>query len=143
MTCNEKDDNQGKASPALRDVFDRFVAEHAKYAYFLLAAAAAAIAYALDKILEGQRHQLDCIAGLAVALWMTSFWVGCERIKKMLVGLHSPVADKKGIHYHEIAGNSGSTAKYQYWWFIAGVIAYGLWVLATYILTAGSTTLTC
>ena len=38
-----------------RDVFGAFTREHSKYIYFLLAAAAAAIGYALDQIGSAKR----------------------------------------------------------------------------------------
>ena len=81
------------ATAARLQTFAIFATEHSKYAYFLLAIAAAAIVYTLDKVLEEPRHPVDCFAFVAVVLWGTSFALGCERVKRLLVGLYKPIAE--------------------------------------------------
>ena len=122
------------ATAARLETFAIFAAEHSKYAYFLLAVAAAAIVYALDKVLEEPRHPVDCLAFAAVVLWGTSFAMGCERVKRLLVGLYKPIAEpsENPLSLGEIAREAGSSAKTQYYLFVGGVIAYATWALVTY-----------
>ena len=176
------------ATAARLQTFAIFATEHSKYAYFLLAVAAAAIVYTLDKVLaargetpatferrcipperrcssvaygqyapssrlvrraphrsrchagfhhgllEEPRHPVDCFAFVAVVLWGTSFAMGCERVKRLLVGLYKPIAEpsENPLSLGEMAREAGSSAKTQYYLFVGGVVAYAAWVLVTY-----------
>jgi hypothetical protein len=62
------------------EVYRQLTAAQDKYVYFLLAAAGAAIAFALSQT-QGAKLSLSQIPlGLAVALWGVSFFFGCRRI---------------------------------------------------------------
>jgi hypothetical protein len=49
-----------------------------KYAYYLLAIAAAAVAYAMERTTNVTIHWTDSLLGLAVLCWALSFWAGCR-----------------------------------------------------------------
>ena len=117
-----------------RDVFGAFTREHSKYIYFLLAAAAAAIGYALDQIGERQALAIqDGLFGLAVALWVLSFREGCQRLTLMLAGLYD-VGRMESVEAGAAVEAAGSSAKRQLRLFMYGVLLYAVWVLAHLIL---------
>ena len=69
------------------ELYKMIIEEETKYAYYLLAIAASAIAYSIEKTTG---KNFDCtlvIAGLAVLSWAGSFYVGCKNricnIKKL------------------------------------------------------------
>ncbi len=117
-----------------RDIFGAFAREHSKYIYFLLAAAAAATGYALDQFGEDRTLTLrDALVGLAVALWMLSFWIGCQRLILMLAGLHK-VGKGESPNVGAAMDAAGSSAKGQLRWFLFGTLSYAVWILANLIL---------
>ena len=132
LTDTEQDTTRSSGTAPRRLIFSTFVVEHSKFAYFLLAATAAAIVYALDNVMEEPHHRWDCLAFGAVILWMLSFGLGWWRIKNMLVKLYKPLAGKQKISLGDITQEAGTTADYQFWTFVGGIVAYGLWVLASY-----------
>ena len=129
-----QEDATRPATAARLQTFAIFATEHSKYAYFLLAVAAAAIVYTLDKVLEEPRHPVDCFAFVAVVLWGASFGMGCERVKRLLVGLYKPIAEpsENPLSLGEMAREAGSSARIQYYLFVGGVVAYAAWALVTY-----------
>lgn len=48
-----------------------------KYVYFLLAVAAAAIAYAMERTTNATLSGTDLLLAIAIACWGGSFWAGC------------------------------------------------------------------
>ena len=82
--------------------------------------------------MEEPHHRRDCLAFGAVILWMLSFGLGWWRIKNMLVKLYEPLAEKQKISLGEITQEAGTTADYQFWTFVGGIVVYGSWVLASY-----------
>ena len=132
LTDTEQDTIRPSGTAPRRLIFSTFVVEHSKFAYFLLAVTAAAIVYALDNVMETPHHRWDCLAFVAVILWMLSFGLGWWRIKNMLVKLYEPLAQKQQISLGDITQEAGTTADYQFWTFVGGIVFYGSWVLASY-----------
>lgn len=60
-----------------------------KYVYFLLAAVAAAIAYAMERTASLPIRSHDWILSIACGLWIVSFWAGCKNRMRRLDNVHS------------------------------------------------------
>jgi hypothetical protein len=144
-------------SEAQREVFRVLRESQSKYTYFLLAAAGAAIGFALT---QTQGEGLACSQvplGFAVFLWGSSFFCGCRHLAyvnstlyansallKIESGQHPEVgnhpeymqAASEGIR-QAIGQNSETANRLGHWQFrtlIAGAIFYVLWhVLEMYL----------
>ena len=116
-----------------RDIFGTFAREHSKYIYFLLAAATAATGYALNRFGENRTlAPLDVLVGLAVAFWIRSFWIGCQRLISMLAGLHE-VGTRDSPTIGDAIDAAGSSARGQLRWFVFGTVSYAAWVMTDLI----------
>jgi hypothetical protein len=138
------------ADDGIRDLWLQHRSGQDKYAYFLLAAAASAVAFAIQKT-EG--HILDwsmAPVGLAVMCWGSSFYCGCkavEWIQTSLYANYSLLQLGRGVHPdqprhpHEleaaqsgvrqaIDSNTRAAAKYSKWQFrllIIGALGFIGW----------------
>ncbi|MCR6663809.1 MAG: hypothetical protein NVV60_11875 [Luteimonas sp.] len=121
-----------------------------KYTYFLLAAAGAAMGYALQK-LDGLALSWDVSLGLiAVAFWLASFLCGCKRISWVHSSIYANYALlqlQHGLHPEQpphpqalqaamagtqsaIKRNAGTARIYyrlQFWLLALGVVAFIAW----------------
>lgn len=52
-----------------------------KYAYFLLAAAGASVAFSMQRTAGSPLSYFSILFGLAVLCWGVSFWCGCQRLR--------------------------------------------------------------
>jgi hypothetical protein len=141
------------------EVYKQHRAEQDKYTYFLLAAAAAAIGFAVQKT-EGLRFSWWLLpVALATASWGISFFFGCKNLLWAQTGLaanYNLLQLRKGVHPEQpqqpegaqaaIAGvktamrSSGEKSRlYAVWQFrtlIAGAVLFIVWrVLEMYRLT--------
>lgn len=140
------------SSEAQREVFRVLRESQSKYTYFLLAAAGAAIGFALT---QTQDESLACSQlplGIAVFLWGISFFCGCRHLAyvnstlyantvllKIESGQHPAVgnhpqyiqATSEGVR-QAIEQNSESANRLGHWQFrflIAGAVFYVIWHL--------------
>jgi hypothetical protein len=136
--------------PELHELHRQYTDSQSKYVYFLLAAAGAALGYALQK-LEGLALSWDvALALVAIGCWLVSFLCGCKRITwtqstmyanftllQLQYGLHPeqpPTAQHtqaavSGVRT-AIERNSNSASTYytlQFWFLAAGVLAFIAW----------------
>jgi len=137
---------------SLLEIYRQLRTHQEKYIYFILATAASAIAYALNRA-EGRSLTLILIPwGIALTLWGLSFYFGCrhlDRVEKIIT------LNIKGIEIGagrnpDFGNNSVSIAntmkevkeiialetkkayllvKLQFWFFVAGILAYIFWQL--------------
>jgi len=143
----------------LLEVYRQFRTSQEKYIYFLLAADASAIAYALNRA-EGRSLSLFLIPwGIALLFWGLSFYFGCMHIMYLTSNLFANVnlievqqgehpdagqhpqvinAAAKGIQSAMEYNDDKATlfGRLNFILFIAGVIAYIVWqVLIMYLST--------
>jgi len=135
--------------PELHELHRQYSDSQSKYVYFLLAAAGAAMGYALQK-LDGLPLSWQAAPGLlAVGCWLISFFCGCKRITwtqstmyanfallQMQYGLHPEQppphlahAAMSGVR-KAIENNSNSASRYyrsQFWFLALGVAAFIAW----------------
>jgi hypothetical protein len=142
-----------------KEVYQQFRTSQDKYAYFLLAAAGAAIGFALTQT-QGKPLSLTQLPlGIAVICWGLSFYYGCRFVEyitsslyanfdllKVQDGIHPDVgmnpelisAASEGIR-DALKNNSKEThrlANLQFQLLISGAIMYIIWhVVEMYILT--------
>ena len=121
-----------------------------KYVYFMLAASASAIAYALNRA-QDRSLSLSLIPwGVALVLWGLSFYFGCINLAYVNSTLYANIeliriqrgthpkagnnpeiveAASKGVSL-AIESNSDKANRFghlQFWFFILGVMAYVVW----------------
>lgn len=143
----------------LLEIYRQLRITQEKYIYFLLAADASAIAYALNRA-EGKELTLYLIPwGISLALWGLSFFFGCKHIMFVssnlfanaeLIKIQKGEHPKAGTHPQRIEAasegiisamesNNDKASLYghlQFILFIAGIIAYIVWqLLDMYIYT--------
>jgi hypothetical protein len=81
-----------------------------KYTYFLLAAAASALAFAIQKTESCTVSWELALAGLAAVAWGTSFYCGCQQIvwvQTSLYANHSLLELKAGKHRDQPSSHEG------------------------------------
>src|SRR5581483_9506778 len=121
-----------------------------KYAYFLLAAAGAAIAFAVNQTHDAKLSWTQLPLGLSVVCWGVSFFFGCLHLQygsavlfnnAEMLRMQSGAHPKVGSHPEYIAvasqtmreimeeqSNSSSRyAKSQFWLLLIGAVFYLLW----------------
>jgi hypothetical protein len=132
------------------EIFRHHVAAQDKYTYFLLAAAGAAIALALQKTELLPLSWPVAICGVAVLLWGLSFYCGCRNLSwvkscmhansgllQLQEGIHPEQPDHPQLVMAAISGvrealerSSNKAAFYYKWQFrllLGGAIAYICW----------------
>ena len=68
------------STEGMKTLYSAHLTSQEKYVYFLLAAAASGIAFAVQKTNDAVLSWQLCVLGAAVALWGASFYCGCRRI---------------------------------------------------------------
>jgi hypothetical protein len=134
----------------LLEVYRQQRTHQEKYVYFILAAAASAIAYALNRAQDRSLTMLLVPWGLALLLWGLSFYFGCRHLNKVdtifyqnIEGLKIEAGRNPKIGNHpasvavameefmKITAHKSERAhllaKLQFWFFVAGVLAYIAW----------------
>jgi hypothetical protein len=76
----------------LRSLHSSHLQSQEKYTYFLLAAAASAIAFAVQKTADAVLTWQLCVLGVAVVCWSASFYCGCKRLQWVQVTLYANYA---------------------------------------------------
>jgi hypothetical protein len=123
-----------------------------QYVYFLLAAAASAIAYALNRAEDRALTLILIPWGIALILWGLSFYFGCRHLNKIDTIIFQNIEGIKieagrnpkigsrpdviAIALEEFKKATASESKIahllaslQFWFFIAGILAYVIWQL--------------
>ncbi|MES9873135.1 MAG: hypothetical protein ABW146_08490 [Candidatus Sedimenticola sp. 6PFRAG7] len=125
-----------------------------KYVYFLLAVAASAIGFSVQKTTGSGFLWQQLPLGLAVGCWSLSFFFGCRHIKSTQIALaanlnylkvvSSPENHESEIEYNEAldfhinemqrsGGKARSTEQLQFGFLVAGFCLFLLWhLLAMY-----------
>lgn len=140
-------------SDVSRYLHEQTTAAQAKYAYFLLAAAASAIAVVVNQTREATLAYLQLPLGAAVLCWILSFWFGCRRIGSMTAALRANTAmvlvqsrehpdipnhpeawqialDETRKAANDHASDAGKNANKQFRYLVAGAVFYLLWHVA-------------
>lgn len=114
-----------------RDIFGAYEREHARYIYFLLASAAAAIGFALSQLLASSSPHWCILAAhvLPLACWAVSFRIGCQRLRQWLVALYRAVKSH-AEGFPDVVGDGSSSARCQLGWLFAGMVLYAALVFA-------------
>ena len=146
-------------SDARTEVYRAYNEGHDKYIYFLLAAAGAAIAFAVTQTAAATLTLDKIPLGLAIACWGLSFFAGCRQIQRNQDILHQNyqfLRMQDGIHpefppypqlVHAIAEDlekrskqSGKWGAWQFRFLITGAVFYITWhVFEMYLRTPPST----
>jgi hypothetical protein len=136
----------------LLEVYRQQRTHQEKYIYFILAAAASAIAYALNRAQDRSLTLILIPWGIALMLWGLSFYFGCRHLNQIdtimfqnIEGLkiEAGINPKIGNHPAAIAvavaefekimaaesKKAHLLARLQFWLFVAGVVAYIVWQL--------------
>ncbi len=145
------------ADDYLVEAYRQLRASQEKYVYFMLAASASAIAYALNRAQDRSLSTILIPWGLALLLWGLSFYFGCiylAYVNSTLFANVELIKVQKGIHPEAgthpqiieaasdgirsaIESNSKKASRLgnsQFWFFILGVLAYIAWqILEMYI----------
>jgi hypothetical protein len=144
----------------LIEVYRRLNASQEKYVYFMLAASASAIAYALNRAQDRSLSTILIPWGLALLFWGLSFYFGCIHlayVNSTLFANFELIRVQKGMHPEAgthpqiieaasdgirsaIESNSKKANRQghlQFWFFILGVLAYITWqILEMYVRSA-------
>jgi len=128
-----------------------------KYIYFILAAAASAIAYALNRAQDRSLTPILIPWGIALLLWGLSFYFGCRHLNKVdtifyqnIEGLkieagrnpkigNNPAVVAVAIEeFVKVTARESEIAhilaRLQFWFFVAGALAYITWqVIEMYV----------
>ena len=130
-----------------------------KYTYFLLAAAGAAIAFAVTQSATATLSWSKLALGLAVLSWAMSFYAGCRQIvdvTNVMRANYDLLRVEEGLHpqfpnhpqvvevlteaTQEMADKTGRWGAWQFRLLVLGAIAYVLWhVLEMALRTPGMT----
>ena len=109
-----------------------------QYVHLLLAASAAAIAFAVNQTRDAQLELSHLPLGVAVALWGASFYLGCRHLQSVNSGLaanslllQSPgdSPDREGLR-QAVVENSNRSSKTANWAFrllVAGAVCFVAW----------------
>ncbi|MGA0531487.1 hypothetical protein [Hansschlegelia sp. KR7-227] len=62
-------------------IYAQFRGSQEKYAYFMLAASGACIAFAITRTQGDTLNYLHAIVGIGVLSWATSFYCGCQHLR--------------------------------------------------------------
>jgi hypothetical protein len=143
----------------LLEIYRQLRTSQEKYIYFMLAGAASAIAYALNRAQDKPLTLLLIPWGLALVLWGLSFFCGCRYLMYSMSMLYSDatmIQIKNGEHpaigtnfklaqaasegIREALSDNIKKAKrlalLEIWFFIGGILAYVVWqLLEMYIRT--------
>lgn len=87
-----------------RMLFQEIKESQSKYTYFLLAAAAASIAYALNHTQSVNLAWIQLPVGISVLLWAASFYYGCSHlalVSSTMYANYNLIRVQKGKH-HEV-----------------------------------------
>jgi hypothetical protein len=138
------------SDPELLEFYKQHRAGQDKYAYFLLAVVASAIAFTVNKTTGLKVTCTDIPLGFAVACWGLSFYFGCKYIEWCQTAIYSNFSLlqlKKGVHPQQpqhtqemdaaIRGvtsalesnssNAGKYSKLQFNFAIAGALMFLIW----------------
>jgi hypothetical protein len=136
----------------LLEVYQQQRTHQDKYIYFILAAAASAIAYALNRAQDRLLTPILIPWGIALAFWGLSFYFGCRHQNKIgtimfqnieglkieagrnpEIGNHPTAIAVAVAEFVKITASESVKAhllsRLQFWFFVAGVIAYIVWQL--------------
>jgi hypothetical protein len=134
------------------EVYRQLRSHQDKYIYFMLAASASAIAYALNRAQDKPLTLFLIPWGLALLLWGMSFYFGCRHLQyigstlfanALLIQIRKGEHPEAGENPELIkAGSKGVLSAMennsnkanilghlQFWFFISGVLAYIAWQL--------------
>jgi hypothetical protein len=142
--------NLNKMNEILTELHKQHQSGQQKYTYFLLTAAGACIGFATDKA-QGVPLYLGLVfLTEAVLFWGLSFYFGCKcatSVQILLQSNHNLIALENGVHPQqpqhpemleaalkgvksasdEIMQKSLNYNNWQFWFFVAGGIAFVLW----------------
>lgn len=132
------------------EIYRQHMAAKQKYAYFLLAAVGACVGFALTQTKDASIHIGQIPLAIGLAAWALSFWCGCKHLTSIQATMYTnlgllklksgrdPIAgtDLELVAYgvglareavNDHATKAGSTAQWQFRWFIVGVCSYIVW----------------
>ena len=136
----------------LLELYRQLRTHQEKYVYFILAAAASAIAYALNRAQDRSLTFILIPWGIALVFWGLSFYFGCRHVNqidtilfqnieglKIEVGRNPKIGDHPAAiavaieEFKKITASESEKAyllyKIQFWFFVAGILAYVVWQL--------------
>lgn len=128
-----------------------------KYTYFLLAAAGAAIGFAISQTEGDSLAWSQFPLGAAVIAWLMSFYMGCQHLHFVHLGLYHNLTILKVNHgedpqvgrdpqmmamanevlrdaFKKNSDKAGWRARFQFWFLITGAVLYIVWHVVEMVL---------